>query len=194
MESKSTKQIQIHQIPAGILLGDTRTEIFGCKDSKKTYFVTNGQTHNFNQLKGSMKAQIFAELLNDDVAMEDLKNLPQDEAIEKFAFCNYGAADHDPDFCENGQLKKSDNFLCSSNCMCLKWKSKKITVDGKPLTRREIEIVTMMASDLADKQIADELGISESTLNTHKHHLFEKASVQSKAGLITKAVQQKIIQ
>jgi DNA-binding CsgD family transcriptional regulator len=194
MESKFTKENQIHQIPAGLLLGDKRTEIFGCKTTKKTFFITNGQTYNFKELNGSMKAQIFSELLNDDVAMDDLKHLPQEEAIEKYAFCNYGAADHEPDFCEKGDLKKSDNFICSSSCMCLKWKSKKITVDGQPLTRREIEIVTMMASDLADKQIADQLGISESTLNTHKQHLFEKASVQSKTGLITKAVQQKIIQ
>lgn len=194
MESKSTKENQIHQIPAGLLIGDKSTEIFGCKETKKTFFITNGQTSNFKELNGSMKAQIFSELLNDDVAMDDLKHLPQEEAIEKYAFCNYGAADHEPDFGENGDLKNSDNFLCSSNCMCLKWKSKKIKVDGQPLTRREIQIVTMMASDLADKQIASQLGISESTLNTHKHHLFEKASVQSKTGLITKAINQKIIQ
>lgn len=194
MEIKFTKENQIHQIPAGLLIGDKRTEIFGCKITKKTFFITNGQTHNFNDLNGAMKAQLFTELLNDHVAMNDLKHLTREEAIEKFAFCNYGAADHEPDFCEKGKLKKSDNFLCSSNCMCLKWKSKKITIDGQTLTKREIEIVTLMASDLADKQIASELNISESTLNTHKHHLFEKAGVHSKSGLITKAINQKIIQ
>ena len=51
-----------------------------------------------------------------------------------------------------------------------------------------------MASDLADKQIASTLKIAESTLNTHKQHLFEKAGVKSKSGLITKAINQKIIQ
>jgi DNA-binding CsgD family transcriptional regulator len=194
MESKFTKENQIHQIPAGLLLGDKRTEIFGCRTTKKTFFVTNGQTSHFNEICGKKKALIFEQLLNDDHAIEDLKNLPQNEAIEKFAFCIYGAADHEADFSEDGKLNKSDNFICSNDCQCLKWKSKSITIDGIPLTAREIQIVTLLASDLADKQIASELKISESTLNTHKHNLFEKASVHSKSGLITKAINQKIIQ
>ena len=78
--------------------------------------------------------------------------------------------------------------------MCLKWKSKKIEVDGIALTSRELQVVTLLASDLADKQIASKLNITESTLNTHKSHLFEKFKVQSKSGLITKAFLQKIIQ
>jgi len=194
MESKSTKENQIHQIPAGLLLGDKRTEMFGCRTSKKTFFVSNGQTSHFKEICGNKKAQIFDQLLNDDVAIEDLKHLSMEEAIEEFAFCIYGAADHEADFCEEGQLNKSDNFICSNNCKCLKWKSKSITIDGHALTPREIQIVTLMASDLADKQIASNLNITESTLNTHKQHLFEKAGVKSKSGLITKAINQKIIQ
>lgn len=194
MESKSTIKNEIHQIPAGILIGDKRTEIFGCRTSKKTFFISNGQTFKFRELEPSKKAQIFEQLLNDDVAYSDLKHLPHDEAIEEYSFCIYGAADHEADFCENGKLNKSDNFICSNNCHCLKWKSKSITIDGQALTTREIEIVNLLASDLADKQIASSLSITESTLNTHKQNLFEKAGVKSKSGLITKAINQKIIQ
>jgi DNA-binding CsgD family transcriptional regulator len=194
MESKSTIKNEIHQIPAGLLLGDKRTEIFGCRTTKKAFFVTNGQTSHFNEICGNKKAQIFEQLLSDETAFSDLKHLPQEEAIEQFAFCIYGAADHEADFCEEGELNKADNFICSNNCQCLKWKSKSITVDGNALTIREFEIVTLMASDLADKQIAHQLNITESTLNTHKHNLFEKAGVKSKSGLITKAINQKIIQ
>lgn len=194
MKSKSTIKSEIHQIPAGLLIGDKRTEIFGDRDTKQTFFLTDGKTFRFNELPGSKKAQIFEQLLNDDVAIDDLKHLSQEEAIEKFAFCNYGAADHEADFCEKGELKNHDNFICSNNCMCLKWKSKKITVDGIALTSRELQVVTLMASDLCDKQIADQLGITVSTLNTHKIHLFEKFNVHSKSGLITKAFHQKIIQ
>ena len=43
-------------------------------------------------------------------------------------------------------------------------------------------------------KIATELKITESTLNTHKKHLFEKFNVLSKSGLITKAISNKIIQ
>lgn len=194
MESKSTIKNQIHQIPAGLLPGDKRTEIFGDRKTKKVFFVSNGETFQFKDIEPLKKAQIFEQLLNDDLAFEDLKHLQPEEATERFAFCIYGAADHIADFNENGQLNKADNFICSNNCKCLRWKSKSITIDGIPLTRREIQIVNLMASDLPDKQIALKLKISKSTLDTHKRNLFEKASVQSKSGLITKAINQKIIQ
>lgn len=194
MESKSTIKNEIHQIPAGMLIGDFRTEIFGDRKTKKTYFVSNGQTYLFKELSPEKKAQIFQQMLSDEIAVEDLKHLSADEAIENYSFCIYGAADHEADFTDSGKLNKADNFICSNNCRCLKWKSKSLTIDGNPLTRREIEIVNLMASDLADKQIAGTLNISESTLNSHKQNLFEKADVKSKSGLITKAINQKIIQ
>ena len=65
--------------------------------------------------------------------------------------------------------------------------------DDRQLTARELEIVKLCASDLCDKQIADQLGISISTLNSHKHSAFEKLNVHSKSGLITQAIHSKII-
>ena len=176
------------------MIGDTSTELFGCRETKRVYALSNGQTISFDELDQVKRALIFEKLLSDDNALEDLKHLSQAEAIEQYAFCVYGAADHEPDFDENGNLKQADNFICSNNCKCLKWNSKNITVDGNRLTPREIEIVTLLASDKPDKQIADELDISESTLNTHKKNLFEKFNVYSKSGLITKAISNKIIQ
>lgn len=191
---KFTTNSVIHQIPAGIMIGDTSTELFGCRKTKRVYALSNGQTIAFNDLNPYKRALIFEKLLSDTNAFQDLKHLSQSEAIEQFAFCIYGAADHEPDFCIKGKLKDADNFICSNRCRCLKWDSKKITVDGNRLTTREIEIVTFLASDKADKQIADDLEITESTLNTHKKNLFEKFNVFSKSGLITKAIYNKIIQ
>lgn len=194
MSDKFNQNSFIHQIPAGMMVGDKRTELFGCRKTKKVFSVSNGITKSFLELEAPKKALIFEQLLSDDKAMEDLKYLSQEEAIEKYAFCIYGDANHEPDFSADGQLQKADNFLCSDNCQCLKWKSKSITIDENTLTVRQLQIIQLFASDLPDKQIAYELGISESTLNTHKAKLFEMAGVQSKAGLITKAITQKIIQ
>jgi DNA-binding CsgD family transcriptional regulator len=191
---KFTTNPLIHQIPAGIMIGDKRTELFGCRETKRVFALSDGKTIPFQELNPSKRALIFEKLLSDEAAINDLKELPQAEAIERFAFCIFGAADHEPDFCENGQLKEADNFICSNNCKCLKWNSKNISIDGNRLTPRELEIVTLLASDKPDKQIADELEITESTLNTHKKHLFEKFNVYSKSGLITKAITNKIIQ
>lgn len=193
MDKFTTNSI-IHQIPAGLMIGDKSTELFGCRETRRVFALSNGKTIKFEELHATKRALIFEKLISDEVALEDLKHLPQAEAIEHFAFCVYGAADHEPDFDCDGNLKKADNFICSNNCICLKWKSKNITIEGNKLTSREIEIVTLLASDKPDKQIADELEITESTLNTHKRNLFEKFNVSSKSGLIIKAISNKIIQ
>ncbi len=184
----------IHRLPAGQFPGDHRTELIGCRETKAVFVLSNGKTVAFKELNPVKKALIFEKLLQDDAAMNDLKHLSQESALEQFSFCIFGAADSEPDFCESGKLKKAENFICSDNCQCLKWPSKQITIEGQAITSRQLEIIQLMASDLADKQIADKLGITESTLDSHKTKIFEKAGVFSKSGLITKAIDQKIIQ
>ncbi|MGK4567808.1 helix-turn-helix transcriptional regulator [Flavobacterium sp. 3HN19-14] len=193
MSNQSNNQL-IHQIHAGALPSDTSTELFACRDSRRVFGVSQGKTVPFNEICATKRAQIFKKLLGDSVAMEDLKHLPETERIEQFAFCIYGGLDHQADFCENGVLKESDNFLCSGNCICRNWPSKKITLNNKRLTAKKIEVLTLLCSDLADKQIADQLQISQSTLDTHKTQLFEIAGVFSKGGLIMAATRDKIIQ
>ena len=199
MYGKSTTNVGnnqhlIHRLPAGMMHDDSSTELFGCRTTKKMFAISKGNTIPFEELEPSKRAQIFERLLDDPIALQDLKNYSQEKAIEQFAFCVFGAADSEPDFCKNGELQAADNFICSSNCMCLKWPSKKITVEGVQLTSRQLEIAQLMATDLCDKQIADRLGITISTLDTHKKTLFEKCNVHSKTALVIKLIDQKIIQ
>ena len=49
-----------------------------------------------------------------------------------------------------------------------------------PLTGREIEVLQMMASGLANKQIAISLGISEHTVKFHLSSLYAKFGVTSR--------------
>lgn len=186
-------QQSIHRLPAGILKGDVSTEIFGNIETRKVYALSNGNSIPFQELNPVMRAQVFERLLNDPKAMEDLKHLSQEEAIEAFAFCVFGAADSNPDFSVNGKLKEAENFICSENCKCLKWNSKIIKINGNPLTLREIEIIKLLATDKTDKMISDELGICLSTLDSHKKNIFEKAGVFSKNGLIVRAIDENII-
>lgn len=199
MNSKSTTNVAnsqqfIHQLPAGIIQGDKRTELFGCRETKKLFAVSDGKTIPFSEISHALKAQIFQKYLQDVKAMNDLSHLPLSDALEKFAYCVYGALDHEPDFDDSGRLKAADNFICSPECTCLTWSSKSITVDGNALTVREIQIIQLLASDSPDKQIADLLKITTSTLDSHKQNLFRKFNVFSTKGMITKAIGQKIIQ
>ena len=185
---------QVHRLPAGILPGDFDTELIGDRNTRKVYGLSNGITVPFAEINPALKASIFEMMLNDYPAMADLAGMDGEAALEEFAYCVYGGADHQPDFKADGTPGTADNFLCGTNCRCLNWKSKCIMLNGTPLTTRQLEMTRLMASDLPDKAIAAELGITPSTLDDHKRQLYKKAGVQSKPGLIIEAVNQKVIQ
>jgi|JI6StandDraft_1071083.scaffolds.fasta_scaffold00207_5 DNA-binding NarL/FixJ family response regulator len=66
--------------------------------------------------------------------------------------------------------------------------------DKVQLTVREKEIIQLMEKEYSNKQIADELFISERTVETHRKNIFRKTSTNSVLGLIKYAYQHKIIQ
>jgi FixJ family two-component response regulator len=52
------------------------------------------------------------------------------------------------------------------------------------LTPREKEVLDLVVSGLLNKQIADELGMSELTVKTHRAHVMEKTHAESLAHLV----------
>jgi DNA-binding CsgD family transcriptional regulator len=54
------------------------------------------------------------------------------------------------------------------------------------LTRREIQIVMLVAEGNVNKQIADNLGISEWTISTHLRRIFVKLGVDSRSAMVYK--------
>jgi DNA-binding NarL/FixJ family response regulator len=55
---------------------------------------------------------------------------------------------------------------------------------AKLLTPREIEIVRLVASGLRNKEIAENLAISEATVKSHLHSSYEKLQVDSRMALL----------
>ena len=55
------------------------------------------------------------------------------------------------------------------------------------LTPREREVLNLVVAGLLNKQIADELGISELTIKTHRAHLMQKTQAESLAHLVRMA-------
>lgn len=56
--------------------------------------------------------------------------------------------------------------------------------EGKLLTDREREIVKLIAKEYSNKQIAEDLFISERTVETHRKNIFRKTGTSSLVGLI----------
>lgn len=55
------------------------------------------------------------------------------------------------------------------------------------LTERELELLRLMCTDLSYAQIAEEMHLSESTVDTYRARLFEKFAVKNRIGLLLKA-------
>ena len=68
-------------------------------------------------------------------------------------------------------------------------KSQKPFLFREILTKREREVLKLIAEGYTNKDIADSLYISVHTVETHRHHIMEKLNVHSTAALIALAVE-----
>ncbi|WP_448701760.1 response regulator [Mucilaginibacter sp. AW1-3] len=60
-------------------------------------------------------------------------------------------------------------------------------------TEREIEIIKLIAKEHSSREIADQLAISERTVESHRSNILRKASAANTAGLLQYAYQKNII-
>ncbi len=63
----------------------------------------------------------------------------------------------------------------------------------KPVTTREREILELISQGFSTKEIASRLYISEETVKSHRHHLFNKFSARNSPHLIQKALSEGIL-
>ncbi|MCE7865030.1 MAG: DNA-binding response regulator [Bacteroidetes bacterium CHB5] len=61
------------------------------------------------------------------------------------------------------------------------------------LTRREIEVLKLIAEGLTNHEIAGKLFISDSTVDSHRKNLISKLQVKNTASLVKTAIENKII-
>lgn len=61
------------------------------------------------------------------------------------------------------------------------------------LTKRELEILKLIASEMTNQEIADKLFISPRTVHSHRRNLMQKVGVKNTVGLVRYAIEQKIV-
>lgn len=88
------------------------------------------------------------------------------------------------------KVASGQNFIASDVIATLMEKdsvrveSSKTETDADSLTKREIEILKLIAQGLSNKEIGEKLFISHRTVDTHRTHLLDKLQVKNIAGLI----------
>jgi len=129
-------------------------------------------------LSMSGQGDIVSEMINDaDIAGYVLKNISKEElsgAIIKIAAGGIYFGDQILD-----ELQRFSNMQKQN--------------EEAHLTIREIEIVKLIEKELSNKEIADQLFISERTVETHRKNIFRKTKTNSVIGLVKYAYEHKLI-
>jgi DNA-binding CsgD family transcriptional regulator len=93
------------------------------------------------------------------------------------------------DFSKNelALLEKVQPFIeYSLNTIYLpkKYKERRSIKDKYGFTDREIDVLEMLLAGMSNKQIATEINLGLATIKTHLHHIFQKASTESRSELV----------
>ena len=68
-----------------------------------------------------------------------------------------------------------------------------VAAPSTTLTRRELEVVALIAQGMTNRQIAERLIISEWTVDSHVRHILTKLEVRSRAQVATWAIKQGLV-
>lgn len=89
-------------------------------------------------------------------------------------------------------VKKGVPFNCKGTEQLLAYDSQHNNLEPK-LTKREIQIIELIAQDQKVKEIAHFLNVEPSTIETHKKNIFRKLGVNTAVGLVRYAFQHKLL-
>lgn len=62
-----------------------------------------------------------------------------------------------------------------------------------PLTERELEVIRLIEREFSNKRIAEQLGISERTVETHRKNILRKTKTNNVIGLIKYVYEHKLV-
>ncbi len=73
-------------------------------------------------------------------------------------------------------------------------------IDGRPassvarpmLTRREVQVTQLVSQGLANKAIAENLGLREGTVKIHLHNIYQKLQVPNRTALILSSITKRV--
>ena len=66
--------------------------------------------------------------------------------------------------------------------------------DKAGLTQRELEIITLIAKEYSNLQIAEALFISERTVESHRKNIFRKTETKTVVGLVKYAIENRLVE
>jgi DNA-binding NarL/FixJ family response regulator len=87
-------------------------------------------------------------------------------------------------------VARSDTVLASEVAAIL---VRRVSSPDPALTEREVQILGLLADGLGNREMARRLLVSEATVKSHLSHIYAKHGVDTRAGAVAKAIEQRII-
>ncbi len=127
--------------------------------------------------------EIITEILNAGAAGYILKNTGQEEFVDAIRTVAGG-----------GSYFSDEVTHTMLQSFQAKAKEPETEEDNRPpLTKREKEIVRLIAQENSSAEIAEKLFISQRTVETHRKHIIKKVGIKNVAGLVKYAIEQKLL-
>lgn len=144
---------------------------------------------HLSKQKNSMVLYIDNTCLNTDLYLKGFHNNPRIEVIA------IKTAPNEESICENAiTLQNNAGQIYRISRPCFEFE-KNVTRsdDNNELTRREVDVLRLVAMGHSNKEIADKLFISVHTVITHRKNITEKLGIKSISGLTVYAIINQII-
>lgn len=169
--------------------------------------ITIVETFNSAKKALSFLKKETIDLVITDISMPELngiefiKQLKTDNKIIKvLAISMFKPIHYEKDFYDGYLLKESDSTLVIQAVKSIvlenqpfflyeKEKLETFNFSKNIVTKREKEIIVLIAKELTVDEIASQLFLSRHTIETHKKNIFFKLQVKTNTGLVKKAIQ-----
>lgn len=143
-----------------------------------------------DQSKGAIKVLIMSMHANeqyikkcleagaDGYLLKDFKNFELTGAIEKVM---------------RGEkfISRSASQVLAENMLSTEYANAKL--NRVEMTKREMEIIELISRGLNNKEIAEKIFVSTSTVDAHRYNILKKLEVKNTAEMITKAIKMKLL-
>jgi len=172
------------KLPAGIT--DKNVEFFAAGDD--VFAFNDGHMYSPDQWEERLLEAIERDMELNPQAVESLVDLGIEgrmAMIIQYIKCRYSVLDNEPDVI-SGKLQSPEYTDCKLRGIC-PYEGRLCVLLKAPfgtITHREIEVLKLIPEGLADKEIADRLGISALTVPVHMKHLRNKTGAKNKTELV----------
>lgn len=171
-------------IPAGLF--DGNIEFFNYEGNFMAFI--SGKPTPYKDFPENIKKLIADDLEQNpaaNLALEFSGFTTDDQKTEKYGSCKFGGMDSIPDVVNN-KLNQKEYHDCGFRGKCAMEGIVCSTVqhNGKALTPFELKLIRLLGTEMTLPVIAEELKVSDNTLDTKKKELFEIFNVQSRPRLV----------